>query len=458
VGLVVRCDDYGAIPDGKTDSSAAFSSALRFLKREGGGTLVLSKGVYLSGPLELSDSVNLHLEKESILRFLDDFELYTPVTTRWEGVLCHAMHPLIFAQNASCVTISGKGTIDGSGQAWWNAYRIKKTMGQTTPILPIERRIAELDGVFKGKPSGGGGRETYFLRPPLIQFLSCERVWIEDVTIKNSPFWTIHPVFSNDIRIEHVKIENPSDAPNTDGIDIDSCTNVIIKACEIDVGDDCIALKAGSGEIGIAEGRSTRNVSISNCRFLNGHGAIVIGSETAGGVENVQVENCDIKGSDRGIRIKSRRGRGGTVQNLRFANLVMDSVFSPITINLYYNCGATISEAEHLFSQERQAESELTPRIRNVYISNLVAKNCKASAGFIVGLPESKIENLVLENCSISLAESDLVDVGSVEMFEGIEPIESRGIRMRHVRCSMVGVSILQCPGSGIIKEEGCDS
>lgn len=455
VGPLVHCDEFGAIPDGKTDSSSAFLRALRHLKKEGGGTLVLSRGVYLSGPLELSDSVRLYLERDAVLRFLDDFELYTPVRTRWEGVLCHAMHPMIFARNASHITISGDGTIDGSGQAWWDAYRNKKKAGQKTPILPIERRIAELENSVEKKPSGGGGRETYFLRPPLIQFFSCNGIHVEGVTLKNSPFWTLHPVFSKNILIDHVRIENPGDAPNTDGIDIDSCTDVAIRSCKIDVGDDCIALKAGSGEIGIAEGGSTRNVVVSHCIFFSGHGGVVIGSETAGGIENVKVENCSFTGSDRGIRIKSRRGRGGIVQNLQFMNLVMDSVLSPITINLYYNCGAPASESGFLFSRERQAESALTPRIRNVSISNLVARNCRASAGFIVGLPESRIENLSLENCDIALAESDLVDVGSAEMYEGIEATSDRGIRMRHVAGTMLGVSIRNCPGNGFAMEAG---
>ncbi|HWP69295.1 MAG TPA: glycosyl hydrolase family 28 protein, partial [Rectinemataceae bacterium] len=300
------------------------------------------------------------------------------------------------------------------------------------------------------------GRETQFLRPPLLQFLFCIGVTIEGVTIRNSPFWTIHPIFSEKISIKDVRIENPADAPNTDGIDIDSCSDVSIVGTVVDVGDDCIALKAGSGPKGLAEGQPTRNVSIRHCTFLRGHGGVVVGSETAGGIENVDVTNCRFVGSDRGIRIKSRRGRGGTVQNLSFRNLVMEKVLAPLTINLYYNCGARAADAEALFSQAPAEVTALTPKIRNISVSNLVATECRASAGFVVGLPESKIENLSLENCSIAVATENLVPVGRSEMYQGIAETGYRGLRLKNVECSMNGVKVEHCAGEGYLAEEGC--
>jgi len=448
--------DFGAKPDGATDCSAAFTLAFSKLREAGGGSLRVPKGAFLTGPLELTDNMTLLIERDATLSFVTDPERYEPVETRWEGIVCHAMHPLIFARNARNVSIVGEGSIDGNGASWWEAHRRKKAGRQTIPIAPIEKKLAALNRLDGTEPSGGGGRETQFLRPPLIQFLACDGVRIEGVTLKNSPFWTLHPVFSRRILIDKVSIENPSDAPNTDGIDIDSCSDIAIVDTLVDVGDDCIALKAGAGPQALAAQRPTRNVRISGCTFLSGHGGVVIGSETAGGIENVDVVNCRFIGSDRGIRIKSRRGRGGTVQNLSFRNLTMENVLAPLTINLYYNCGAKAGEADRLFSALAEPVSPLTPRMRNIKVSNLVAADCRASAGFIVGLPESRIENLTLENCIISMAGGNLAPVRQSEMYQGIDETEKRGLRLKNVECTLVGLRVEGCDGIGILREEGC--
>jgi len=448
--------DFGAVPDGKTDNSGAFSLVFAKICATGEGTVLLPPGEFLSGPIELPDNTTLYLSRGAILSFVPDPGLYEPVETRWEGIICHAMHPLIFVRNAKNVAIRGEGVIDGKGKTWWEAHRGKKTSKQTGPSSPIEKQLAALNGFLGDQPSGGGGRETQFLRPPLVQFLSCSGVTIEGVTIRNSPFWTVHPVFSEKILIKDVRIENPADAPNTDGIDIDSCSEVTIIGTVVDVGDDCLALKSGSGPRGLAEGRSTRNVTISNCTFFHGHGGVVIGSETAGGIENVDVSNCRFIGTDRGIRVKSRRGRGGTIQNLFFRNLVMEKVLAPLTINLFYNCGAKVAEAEALFSRNPAEVTALTPKIRNVSVSNLVARECRASAGFIAGLPESRIENLLLENCSIAIANENLVPACKSEMYQGLAETEYRGMRLGNVICSINGVNVENCIGEGFLAEEGC--
>lgn len=447
--------DFGAKPDGAMDCSVAFTLALSKLREAGGGTLRVPAGVFLTGPLELTDNITLLLERGATLSFVADPERYEPVETRWEGIACYAMHPLIFARNAQNVSIVGEGGIDGNGASWWEAHRRKKAEGQTLPATPIERKLAALNHFDGTEPSGGGGRETQFLRPPLIQFFACDGVRIEGVRLRNSPFWTLHPVFSRNVRIEKVSIENPPDAPNTDGIDIDSCDDISIFDSIVKVGDDCIALKAGAGAQGVAAGRPTRNVRVSGCTLLSGHGGLVIGSETAGGIENVDVCNCRFIGTDRGIRIKSRRGRGGIVQNLSFRNLTMENVLAPLTVNLYYNCGAKAEEAESLFSTLAEPLSPLTPRVRNIVVSNLVATDCRASAGFIVGLPESRIENLRLENCLISIAGANLAPVGQSEMYQGIEETDKRGLRLKNVECTMVGLSVESGAEPGILLEEG---
>jgi polygalacturonase len=434
--------EFGAVPDGLTDSSEAFGRALAQAGASGGGTVLVPPGLFLSGPIELSSDTTLLLDKDAVLRFLFDPERYLPVLTRWEGILCHCMHPLVFSSHARNVSIRGQGTLDGGGAPWWAEHRAKKASKQKGPVTAIEHRLAALNRFDGTQPSGGGGRETQFLRPPLVQFFECENVEVSGVTLRNSPFWTLHPVFCSGVHIDNVKIVNPPDAPNTDGIDIDSCTDVSIDSCLIDVGDDCIALKAGSGSAGLAEGRPTGEVTISHCTFLHGHGGVVIGSETAAGIRNVDVSNCRFIGSDRGIRLKSRRGRGGVVQNLSFRNLQMEGVLAPLTINLYYNCGHRAEEAAALFSSELEPRTVLTPVMRNIRVTNLVATDCRSSAGFVVGLPESPVENLSLENYIATMASDGLVPTDTSEMYQGLEATASRNIRLMHVNCRIVNARV----------------
>jgi polygalacturonase len=448
--------EFGAVPDSPSDASEAIGAALKALKEQGGGTLRVPAGTFLTGPIELFDDLTLLLEKDARLLFADDPERYPPVRTRWEGLTCWAMHPLVFARGAKRVAIRGEGALDGNGAAWWSAHRAKQVSGQARPVTAAEKRLGSLNGAGD-QPSGGGGRQTQFLRPPLVQFLSCEEVLIEGILLTNSPFWTLHPVFTKRMRIEGVRIVNPADAPNTDGIDVDSCVDVSILNTLVDVGDDCIALKSGAGSAGVAEARPTSGVKIEGCSFLNGHGGVVIGSETAGGIEDVEVKGCRFSGSDRGIRIKSRRGRGGVVQNLSFSNLFMEGVLAPITINLYYNCGAKADEAERLFSTAAQPFDALTPSFRDIRISELTAKGCRASAGFVVGLPESKIKGLVLKDCSIDLADEGLLPVKASEMYQGLPEIQERGMRLRNVECSLERVRVGNCSGEALVVEEGCE-
>lgn len=436
---------------GLGSSASLFSKALEAVRRSGGGVVRVLAGDHLLGPLDLPSGLTLVVEKGAVLRFTDDFEAYHPVLTRWEGAMCHAMHPLVFARGVRNLRIEGEGTLDGQGRAWWEALKEKRRGGQNGPVLSVERALAALD---KGdpKPSGGGGRETFFLRPPLIQLFECEDVSISGIRLKDSPFWTLHPIYSRRIDISGIRIENPSDAPNTDGIDIDSCEDVRIEDCLVDVGDDCLALKAGSGALGVEEGRPTRRVSVSGCTFRSGHGGVVVGSETAGGVEDVEVSDCRFLGTDRGIRIKSRRGRGGLVRNLGFSDLRMEGVLAPVTINLYYNCGADPKDAPRLFSLDPIPPSALTPMVRDIRIARLEALGCRASAGFVAGLPESRIENLSLEDCRITLAREGLVPVENSEMYQGLPATESRGLRLRHVDCEARGLSV---EGGSVDLEEG---
>jgi polygalacturonase len=342
------------------------------------------------------------------------------------------MHPLIFANGERQVAVTGKGSLNGNGQAWWDILRDKRRRNQVWPETDMEMRLADLNPGNNSQPSGGGGRNTQFLRPPMIQFYKCTDVCIEDISIIDSPFWTLHPVFCDRLTIRNVTITNPPDAPNTDGIDIDSCRDVLIERCHVGVGDDGIVLKSGSGEDGLRVNVPTSNVVVRNCTVKDGHGGIVIGSETAGGIFDVTVEDCVFAGTDRGIRIKTRRGRGGHIRNLSFHNLSMENNLCPLAINMFYRCGAKLSDG--FFVQDPLQVGVTTPSIKNVTISRIHASGCRASAGFIAELPESPIENLTIRSCEFSTDETSPASPEESDMFLGLPPVQGKSFRVLNVK------------------------
>ena len=419
----ISITEFGGKGDGCYDNTSAFS--LAFSKP---GIIVdIPSGVFLTGPIKISSNSGLNLSPSAILKFIDDPELYPPVYTRWEGVRCWSMHPCIYAENSENISIEGKGIIDGSGEKWWKEAREKK-LHSPKPEKSYEKRLALLNVGYERQPEGGGGRKSQFLRPSLIEFNSCKNVRISSVKIMNSPFWTVHPIFSEKVEIENVTIVNPSDSPNTDAIDIDSCKDVHIKGCLINVGDDGLCLKSGAGEDGIFVNIPTESVLIEECTVTSAHGGAVIGSETASGINNVIFTNCNFIGTDRGIRVKTRRGRGGNIENIEFSHINIDGCLSPITFNMYYRCGATDSA---LFSLNPEVVTRATPSIKNITISNVRAKNCKSSAGFFVGLPEAPLKNIVIKNSMFSVDEFSPIKPKESEMYLGLDDIEDKAIRVK---------------------------
>ncbi len=415
--------EFGARGDGSWDNSKAFEEAFR----DGGVTVTVPSGIWLTGPITLKSDSTLRLESGAVIKFIPQPERYLPVYTRWEGVRCYAMHPLLYAENAENVTVEGEGIIDGSGRAWWELLYDKKRRC-AGPETDYEKNLASLNPGYEKDPSGGGGRQMQFLRPAFVQFNSCSNVTLKGIKIIESPFWTVHPVFSNNVKIEGITIFNPSDSPNTDAIDIDSCTDVTVSHCYINVGDDGICIKSGAGEDGIRADRKTYNVHVDSCTVSSAHGGAVIGSETAAGISDVVFSNCSFIGTDRGIRLKTRRGRGGTIENLTFRNISVDGCLCPFTFNMYYRCGAT---DDGLFTLDSLPSGPDTPHIRNILIENVTATDCRSSAGFIVGLPESPIENVTIRNSFFAVDTSSDVKPDVSEMYRGLPDVEEKGVRVR---------------------------
>ena len=268
-------------------------------------------------------------------------------------------------------------------------------------------------------------RRKFFLRPPMIQPVDCQRVRIEGVKLQNSPFWTCNPIYCDDLTVHNVTIINPEHSPNTDGINPDSCSNVHISNCHISVGDDCITIKSGRDEDGRRVGRPCENITITNCTMLNGNGGVVIGSEMSGDVRKVTISNCVFDGTDRGIRIKTTRGRGGVVEDVRVSNIVMSRIpRAPFNLNMFYS------------SAPEEPISERTPTLRNIHFSDIIVKDCP-KAGFILGLPERPAENITFNNIQI-------------EAKTGFVCKDAHGIEFHHVRVDTQKGPALQC-------EQVCD-
>ena len=438
------CISHGIVPDGR-DVSLSLMKALR---EE--GAVRLSEGVYMTGPLSIPSHSRLILEKGAVLRFIPEFGLYEPVFTRWEGVKCWCMHPCLFIDECEDVVIEGEGTIDGSGERWWKECLKKKGKG-LGPESELELRYAALNPDYRDQPGGGGGREFQFMRPPLIQIRKSHDVRIEGITVQNSPFWTIHPLFSEHITLKDLKVLNPYEAPNTDGIDIESCSHVAVIDCDVFVGDDGIALKSGSGPDGIRDDVPTKDILIRGCTVKAAHGGAVIGSETAAEISDVTVEDCLFDGTDRGIRIKTRRGRGGLIHDLAFRRIRMRRNLCPFVINMYYRCG---TDDASLFSLDKQPVIDSTPDIHSILIEDCHGEDSLSSAGMAVGLPEMPIRDLTIRNSSFSVSADTTASVDDSDMYRGLPTPPSRGFRLRNVEVRLENVSV-ECEGERIIEEEG---
>ncbi|MGI8384293.1 glycoside hydrolase family 28 protein [Robertmurraya sp. P23] len=381
---------YGAVSDGSL-CTEQIQRAIDEAYANGGGQIVIPAGEYVTGALFLKDHINLHLSPGATLKFSDQQMDYPVVISRWEGVKRKVYASCLYAEDAKNISITGFGTIDGNGRNWWKLFRNEQE---------------KLD----------------YPRPKLISFDGCEHIIIRDVRLLNSPSWTVNPIRCQDVTVDNVSILNPADSPNTDGINPESCTNVRISNCHIDVGDDCIAIKSGTEDT--EERVACENITITNCTMVHGHGAVVLGSEMSGDIRNVTISNCTFQDTDRGIRLKSRRGRGGVVEDIRVDNIVMERVICPFIINLYYFCGPR-GKDKYVWDKNPYPITDDTPMFRRIHFANITARNVHASAGFIYGLAEQFVSEITFNNIDISMSENAIP--GKPAMMAGIEDMSNRG-------------------------------
>ncbi len=393
--------DFGAKGDRKTNNTEAFSKAIE--KCDKGGKIIVPAGKFLTGPIHLKSNMELHLEKDATILFSNNPDDYPAVKSRWEGVECYGYSPCLYGEKLENVSVTGSGIIDGQGDAWWKDFENRKK----GPRKPVSARDKEFDKLNEGidlSNCGGGGIGSFFFRPPLVQFNNCTNVLLDSFTTCNSPFWNVHLLYCKKVVVKNMTIRNPDYGYNGDGLDVDSCNGVEITNCDFDVNDDCLVIKSGIGEDGLRVNKVCENIVAKNCKMLRGHGSVVFGSETAAGIRNVEISDCVFYGTDRGIRLKSRRGRAGTVENLTLNNITMNGVGCPIVMNLYYECGAKPEEIEAFSDRNARPITRTTPHLRNIKITNVTANNAQSAASVFLGLPESPIENVTFENVTITMA------------------------------------------------------
>ncbi|RYE57876.1 MAG: glycoside hydrolase family 28 protein [Sphingobacteriales bacterium] len=409
--------NYGAKQDGIALNTIAINKAVSACEANGGGVVLIPEGIWMTGPIVLKSNVNLHITRAAILQFTPDKTQYPLVEGTYEGKAAARNQSPISAMNARNIAITGSGVIDGNGDVWRAVGKSELTERQWKEKLasggvlsadgkewyPSEQyRYAKVNAVSMLL---GGGKDIKdfayikdFLRPNLLVFTNCKQILLEGVTFQNSPAWCLHPLLCEDLTIRKVLVKNPSYAQNGDGIDIESCRNFLVEDCVLDVGDDAICIKSGKDEEGRRRGKPTENGLIRNNLVYSGHGGFVIGSEMSGGARNIFIENCSFMGTDKGLRFKSVRGRGGLVENIYARNIFMTNIVQEaIFFDMFYFVKFATDGAREM----KEVVNEGTPIFRNMVFDNIVCTGANKSI-FIRGLAEMPIQNIVVKNSRLS--------------------------------------------------------
>lgn len=404
----------GIIGDSLTNQTSAIQQLIDTINDH--GRLYFPQGDYLTGPLFLKSHITIELAKGAVLRGLTSREAYPilPSSTilpngsiqevsSWEGESLPTFASLITGVRVEDVHIIGQGILDGNGQNgdWW--------------LYP--------------KDAKGGA-----YRPKTIFLSFCDHITLHGIQVQNSPSWTIHPYFSNHVQVIDCLIMNPKDSPNTDGCNPESCTHVEIIGVDFSVGDDCIAIKSGKYTMGMTYKQPSSDITIRNCRMQFGHGAIVLGSEMSGGIKDLSVRNCLFVDTDRGLRVKTRRGRGNSaiIDGIVFEHIRMDGVLTPLVINMFYNCDPLDGKTEYVYSKEVLPIDHKTPYLGTFTFRDISCVNVHVASGFFYGLPEQPIQSIVMDRVSFEYAPNRIKGVPAMMSF--LEPMEGTGLHFYHVK------------------------
>jgi polygalacturonase len=412
--LCINVRSWGVVGDGVQDDTAAIQFALD--KAPNHSTLYFPAGTYRCGALFLKSHKTIYLAKDATLLGMTERSAYPVLpawqnhpdgtileASSWEGEAANTHASLITALFVEDVHIIGLGTVDGNAQNgdWWHNHK----------------------------------QMHYGAWRPKLAFLSWSKnVSLHGVTVQNSPSWTIHPYFSEDVDILDVNIENPKDSPNTDGCNPESSRRVRILGVDFSVGDDCIAIKSGKVAIGMKYRRPSEQIEIRNCRMRFGHGGVVLGSEMSGGIRNLAVSKCLFVDTDRGLRVKTRRGRGesAVIDGIVFSNIKMDGVLTPLVVNMFYNCDPLDGKTEYVWSKESLPVDERTPYLGRFVFEDIECTNVEVAAGYFYGLPEQPIATIELKNVTFSYKAQRTP--GYPAMMCKIDKLEGAGLHFHHVK------------------------
>ena len=432
---------YGAVADGQTLNTEAFRKAIDACA-VGGGTVLVPRGLWLTGPITLKSNVNLHLATGALVQFTADRSQYPLIKTTWEGEDAIRSQAPISGVDLTNIAITGNGTFDGAGDAWRPVKKSKLNETQWQQLVASGGVLSEKKdmwypsaGSMKGNMLSAAGtpRKSQnaadfddirdFLRPNMLSLTRCKQILLEGFVIQNSPAWTIHPLLCENITLRNVTARNPWYGQNTDALDLESCRNGIVEGCTFDVGDDGICIKSGRDEQGRKRGVPTENFIIRDTKVYHAHGGFVIGSEMSGGARNLYVSNCTFIGTDVGLRFKTARGRGGVVENIFVDGVDMTNIAGEaILFDMYYAAKDPVPMAGESTAPPVIAAMPLnegTPQFKTFRIKNVTCKG--ANTGILVrGLPEMSIKDISIENAVL-------------ECKKGLVCQEAENIRLKNV-------------------------
>jgi len=482
-GREVSVADFGGSGDGVTLNTESFAAAIEELSRQGGGRVVVPSGVWYTGPIVLKDNIELHLDRNAVILFSNCTSDYPIWQITFEGLNTWRCQSPLSAVGVKNVAVTGEGIIDGNGDAWRAIKRDKLSPGQWKRKVagggllsddgntwyPSESyKFGATTGSDQNVSTWAATKEDFekmhdFLRPVMVAIHNCENVLLQGVTFQNSPCWNIHPAMCTNLTIDGITVRCPWYAQNGDGIDIESCRNVVMTNSSLDVGDDGICIKSGKDKAGRDRGIPCENIIVDNCVVFHGHGGFVVGSEMSGGVKNVKVSNCIFSGTDVGLRFKSTRGRGGVVENIHIDNISMNDIATEaLLFDLFYG-GKSASEA---LADGDEAEptdmapkpvDETTPQFRNIHIRDVRCRGARRAMLFN-GLPEMNVEDVTVENSSIACRTGAQINESTGVLLRNVQVVPDEGpalilnnvkdLRVEGFRCPADLTTALKATGS----------
>ncbi|MGF7232320.1 glycoside hydrolase family 28 protein [Arachidicoccus sp.] len=426
--------------DGQFLNTVIINKAIAQISASGGGVVLIPGGVWLTGPLEMKSNVNLHLNRDAIVLFTKDKDQYHLTEGDYEGHRAVRNESPIYGENLENVAITGRGVIDGNGDVWRSVKKSKLTPDQWNDLLQYGGILSENKQTWYPSASYLKGNNTKdagyiqsgkslsdytgmkdFFRPNLLVLKNCKNVLLENATFQNSPAWCLHLLMCENLSIKEVNIKNPAYAQNGDGMDIESCKNVLIEGNTLTCGDDGICIKSGRDAFGRERGMPTENVIVRGNVVYHAHGGFVIGSEMSGGANNIFVYDNSFMGTENGLRFKTTRGRGGIVSNIYISNIFMKDIQSDaILFDMYYMATSSAVKGVKI---KQYPVTVATPQFKNFKISNVVCVGANRGI-FVRGLPEMNIQDISFKNITL-------------EAKQGVDIEEAKNIKIENLHLNV---------------------